>query len=134
MELLKTTPPASVDAELHGLAPDSGGSPEALRHFMVFLLSQLRTGTNFELVEAYLGLFLKVQTRHGSRQDYYVLCVCSCTLGLCVVTPPWWEWPRSCCKHTLTAGTSCALTSTPAPVCWLTSGVQLCELMNYIPI
>lgn len=52
--------PASVEGELRGLDPENGGSLEQLQHFMQFMLSQLRTSMNFELVEAYLGLFLKV--------------------------------------------------------------------------
>ena len=52
--------PASIDGEFRSLAPEAGGSLEQIGHFMHFLLSQLKTKKNFELVEAYLGLFLKV--------------------------------------------------------------------------
>lgn len=61
MGLLRNLSPAAIDAEIRGLAPDNGGSLEWLQHFMKFLLSQLKTNMNFELVESYLGLFLKVQ-------------------------------------------------------------------------
>lgn len=61
MDMLKTMSPASIDGEFRSLAPDAGGSLEQIEHFMHFLLSQLRTKKHFELVEAYLGLFLKVR-------------------------------------------------------------------------
>ena len=61
MDMLKTMSPASIDGEFRSLAPDAGGSLEQIEHFMHFLLSQLRTKNHFELVEAYLGLFLKVR-------------------------------------------------------------------------
>lgn len=60
MSLLRTMSPAAIDAEIRGLSPDNGGSLEWLQHFLQFLLSQLKTNKDFELVESYLGLFLKV--------------------------------------------------------------------------
>ena len=60
IELLKAMSPASIEGEMRALDPDNGGSVECLQHFMRFLLSQLKTNMNFELIEAYLGLFLKV--------------------------------------------------------------------------
>ena len=61
MELLKKLPPAAIDSEIRCLSPEHGGSLERLQHFMEFLLSQLKCRMNFELTEAYLGLFLKVR-------------------------------------------------------------------------
>ena len=61
MELMRNLSPAAIDSEMRGLAPENGGSLEWLQHFMQFLLSQLKANTNFELVESYLGLFLKVR-------------------------------------------------------------------------
>ena len=66
MELMKKLPPAGIDSEIRSLAPEHGGSVEGLQHFMEFLLSQLKNHVNFELVEAYLGLFLKVPTSINS--------------------------------------------------------------------
>ena len=60
MDLLKTMSPAAIDGEFRSLAPEAGGSLEQLGHLMHFLLEQLKTNRNFELVESYLGLFLKV--------------------------------------------------------------------------
>ena len=61
MDMLKGMSPSSVDMELRTLSPDAGGSLQAMETFMKFLLSQLKSSRNFELVEAYLGLFLKVR-------------------------------------------------------------------------
>ena len=60
MSLLKTMTPVAVDSELRSLGPEGGGSVEQLAGFMRFLLERLRTRRDFELTEAYLGLFLKV--------------------------------------------------------------------------
>lgn len=60
MELLKGLSPASIDSEFRDMAPDAGGSVEWMEYFMKFLLDQLKTNKNYELVQSYLGLFLKV--------------------------------------------------------------------------
>ena len=60
MELLKGLSPAAIDSEFRNMAPDSGGSVEWLEYFMEFLLDRLKTNENYELVQSYLGLFLKV--------------------------------------------------------------------------
>ena len=60
MELLKGLSPAAIDSEFRNMAPDAGGSVEWLEYFMEFLLDQLKTNKNYELVQSYLGLFLKV--------------------------------------------------------------------------
>jgi len=52
--------PSAIDSEFRSLSPDGGGSLQAMETFMKFLLFQLRSSQDFELVEAYLGLFLKV--------------------------------------------------------------------------
>ena len=57
MELLKGLGPAAIDSEFRNMAPDAGGPVEWL---MEFLLDQLKTKNNYELVQSYLGLFLKV--------------------------------------------------------------------------
>ena len=60
MALLKVMSPSSIDSEFRSLSPDAGGSLQAMETFMKCLLFQLRNSRDFELVEAYLGLFLKV--------------------------------------------------------------------------
>jgi len=59
-DLLKLMGPSAIDVELRSLGPDGGGSEEMLHHMMQLLLSQLKTGKDFELVQAYMSLFLKV--------------------------------------------------------------------------
>ncbi len=61
MDLMKELPPASIDAEFRSLAPESGGSVEWVEHLMMFLLETVRTNRDFELVQSYIGLFLKVR-------------------------------------------------------------------------
>lgn len=61
MELLKGLSPASIDSEFRNMAPDAGGSVDWMEYFMEFLLDQLKTNKNYELVQSYLGLFLKVR-------------------------------------------------------------------------
>ena len=65
MELIKVLPPAAIDAEFHSLAPESGGSLEWLAQLLRFLLEMLKTNQDFELVQSYIGLFLKVSTLPG---------------------------------------------------------------------
>ena len=64
MELLKGLSPASIDSEFRNMAPDVGGSVEWMEYFMEFLLDQLKTNKNYELVQSYLGLFLKVRVEN----------------------------------------------------------------------
>ena len=61
MGLLKSFGPWQLDSELRQLAPAPGGSPELLRLFLTTLQHQLDTCRDFELAQAYLGLFLKVR-------------------------------------------------------------------------
>ena len=60
MELLKEMSPAAIDSEFRDMSLDSDGSVEWLACFMEFLLDQLKTNKNYELIQSYLGLFLKV--------------------------------------------------------------------------
>ncbi|XP_064385749.1 WD repeat-containing protein 36-like isoform X4 [Halichondria panicea] len=62
MDLMKELPPASIDAEFRSLAPESGGSVEWVEHLMTFLLETVRTNRDFELVQSYIGLFLKLHS------------------------------------------------------------------------
>lgn len=52
--------PSAIDSEIRSLAPESGGDILLMKNFMEFLEAQLKTRKDFELVEAYLALFLKV--------------------------------------------------------------------------
>ncbi|KAJ7356169.1 WD repeat-containing protein 36 [Desmophyllum pertusum] len=62
LELLKTMGPSSIDAEIRSLGPSAGGDVKLLELFMLFIEHQLASRRDFELTEAFLGLFLKL---HG---------------------------------------------------------------------
>jgi len=62
MDLLKEMNPWQLDDELRKLAPATGGSVKLLRLFLATVQHQLDSARDFELAQAYLGLFLKV---HG---------------------------------------------------------------------
>ena len=59
---LKSLGPAATDVEMRSLGPEGGGSDEMLGHMIQLLLDQLKTGKDFELIQAHMSLFLKVHT------------------------------------------------------------------------
>jgi len=59
---LKVMGPSAIDFEISSLAPQSGGSLDLMLQFMRLIESMLVSNKDFELAQAYLGLFLK---RHG---------------------------------------------------------------------
>ncbi|XP_013379758.1 WD repeat-containing protein 36 isoform X1 [Lingula anatina] len=59
---LKELSPAAIDVELRGLAPEAGGSVALMVQFLKFISDVLDSKKDFELAQAYLGLFLKL---HG---------------------------------------------------------------------
>lgn len=59
---LKVMGPSAIDFEISSLAPQSGGSLDLMLQFMRLIESMLISNKDFELAQAYLGLFLK---RHG---------------------------------------------------------------------
>lgn len=60
---MKEMGPSAVDVELRSLAPEAGGSVDMMAQFMVFLDKIFATNRDFELAQAYLGLFMKVRLR-----------------------------------------------------------------------
>ncbi|XP_048582009.1 WD repeat-containing protein 36 [Nematostella vectensis] len=63
MSSLKAMGPSAIDAELRLVSPESGGTIALMQQFMEFLSTHMATKRDFELVEAYMALFLKL---HGS--------------------------------------------------------------------
>jgi U3 small nucleolar RNA-associated protein 21 len=59
---LKVMGPSAIDFEISSLAPQSGGSLNLMLQFMRLIETMLISNKDFELAQAYLGLFLK---RHG---------------------------------------------------------------------
>lgn len=72
VEILKGMGPAAIEGEIRGLSPEGGGSVEHLECFIKLLLDQIKTGTNFELVEAYMGLFLKLHLDTITRSPVFI--------------------------------------------------------------
>ena len=62
MATLKELCPSGLDSELRSLGPDGGGSEALLGRFLRLLQAVTATRTDFELTQAYLGLFMKVST------------------------------------------------------------------------
>ncbi|EEC05019.1 WD-repeat protein, putative [Ixodes scapularis] len=60
LERLKELGPSSIDFEIRGLSPESGGSAEAMLNFLRAMTAGLRSRRDFELIQSYLGLFLKI--------------------------------------------------------------------------
>jgi len=54
--------PSAIDMEIRSLSPEGGGSVSLMCQFLDMLKAAIRSNANFEAVQAYLGLFLKV---HG---------------------------------------------------------------------
>lgn len=52
--------PSAIDVEIRSLSPEGGGSIEAMEQFLMFCNHVLESKKCFELVNAYLGLFIKV--------------------------------------------------------------------------
>lgn len=69
--------PSAIDSEIRSLAPESGGDILLMKNFMEFLEAQLKTRKDFELVEAYLALFLKVNPLYklSWETDWMGLCM-----------------------------------------------------------
>ncbi|XP_069127390.1 WD repeat-containing protein 36-like [Argopecten irradians] len=61
--MMKKLGPSAIDIEVRSLEPDGGGSLELMSCFLSFICYVLTSRRDFELANAYLGLFLQV---HGS--------------------------------------------------------------------
>ena len=71
MAMLKSFSPSTVDAELRGFAVEAGGTGELLAAMLEFFIFQLKTRRDYEITQAYLNVFLKVE---GS-EEFYVFCM-----------------------------------------------------------
>lgn len=69
---LKELGPSSVDFEIRGLSADAGGSSESLLNFLKAVRSGLRTRQDFELIQSYLGLFLKVHADTMATEEAFL--------------------------------------------------------------
>ncbi|XP_046327932.2 WD repeat-containing protein 36-like [Haliotis rufescens] len=60
LDHLKELGPSAIDVEIRSLAPSGGGNVQVMAEFMKFINHSIKTNHNFEIVQAYLGLFLKL--------------------------------------------------------------------------
>ena len=58
--MLKSLNPSRTDVEFRSLAPDSGGGLDLMEATLTFFQVSLRNGKDFELMQAYIGLFFNV--------------------------------------------------------------------------
>lgn len=68
MQNLQKMGPSRLDAEIRSLGPEGGGSAELLQHFLLFITHALRTHRNYELLQAWLALCLKVRRSSTSSR------------------------------------------------------------------
>jgi U3 small nucleolar RNA-associated protein 21 len=66
---LKEMSPSNIDVEMRSMSFDMGGTSELLEHFLQFILYSLTTRRDFELINSYLGLFLKINGDNVSQDD-----------------------------------------------------------------
>ncbi|XP_045524654.1 WD repeat-containing protein 36 isoform X1 [Pieris brassicae] len=60
---LKDMSPSAIEAEVSNMAPDVGGSFDVMKQFILLINSMIKSNKDFELAQAYLGLFLKMHTK-----------------------------------------------------------------------
>ncbi|XP_054162856.1 WD repeat-containing protein 36-like [Oppia nitens] len=60
MDCLKSMSQSAIDAELRSLSTQSIGSPNLMLYFLESLETGLKTYRDFELIQSYLSLFLKI--------------------------------------------------------------------------
>ncbi|XP_038219221.1 WD repeat-containing protein 36 [Zerene cesonia] len=64
---LKEMSPAAIEAEVSSLSPEVGGSIDVMKQFLSMIDIILKSNKDFELGQAYLGLFLKTHTKIVSQ-------------------------------------------------------------------
>ncbi|KAF5270441.1 hypothetical protein FQR65_LT05629 [Abscondita terminalis] len=66
---LKSMGPSMIDFELKSLNPTEGGSVSVMLQFLKFIEFVLKSNNNFELAQAYLGVFLKQHGKMIASED-----------------------------------------------------------------
>eukprot|EP00795_Rhopilema_esculentum_P000788 gene788-10517_t len=64
MDLLKEMSPSAIDVELRSVAPEVGGNVDMMEMMLDFFKYRMKDGRDYELVQSYIGLFLKL---HGKQ-------------------------------------------------------------------
>ena len=60
MDMLKDKGPSAIEIELQKLSPEGGGSIELMEKFIHFCKYVMESAFDFEAVQSYCGLFLKL--------------------------------------------------------------------------
>ncbi len=60
--------PSAIDVELRLLASEMGGSTELIGKFLKFILTRLASKTDFEILNAYLSLLLRIHSEKISQE------------------------------------------------------------------
>lgn len=69
LEKLKTLSPAAIEAEVTSMDPETGGSTQLMKQFLIMLGVMLKTNRDFELAQSYLSLFLKTHSKTTSQNE-----------------------------------------------------------------
>ncbi len=64
LEMLKSLNPSSIEVEFRLASPIGGGSVQVMEDLLGFIDHGLASGRDYELMQAYLGLFLKVSSNY----------------------------------------------------------------------
>lgn len=70
--------PSATDTEIRSLDPIGGGSHIAMAIFMKALIDWLQSNQSFEIVQAYISLFLKVSLFEVLQHDVRIVWVGQC--------------------------------------------------------
>merc|ERR1711994_254083 len=73
LESLLELGPSAIDLELRSLAPEGGGSVGLMESFLKMIRLELKAGRNFEAVQSYLGLFLKLHGETVAEEEVLML-------------------------------------------------------------
>merc|ERR1719225_924401 len=73
LESLLELGPSAIDLELRSLAPEGGGSLGLMESFLKMIRLELKAGRNFEAVQSYLGLFLKLHGGTVAEEEVLML-------------------------------------------------------------
>ena len=75
LTMLMNQGPSGVEVEIRGLDPDVGGSEEVMIKFLEMIKFALEKQCNFEAVQGYLGLYLKLHADYiVANEDVYQMC------------------------------------------------------------
>jgi U3 small nucleolar RNA-associated protein 21 len=69
LEDLKKMGPSAIDMEMRSLGVEMGGSVELMQNFLQFILYLFSTKKHFEIVNAYLALFIKLHASAIADED-----------------------------------------------------------------